>query len=170
LRSPNSRPRPDPTFLVSTSRSIIASIYPVHHDRYGIPLAPRTQFYAEGTRHRILEIPPATIHLLGVNLPVGGGGYFRLFPLFLLHFAIHQTRRTGEPPVVMLYFHPWEFDTEQYRLPLQGLSRFRTYVGLNRSQRRLDRLLATYRFTRAADVAQVLEEQPHEPVCRLAAA
>jgi polysaccharide deacetylase family protein (PEP-CTERM system associated) len=86
-----------------------SSIYPVHHDRYGIPLAPRTPFYAEGSRHRILEIPPATLRLLGVNLPVGGGGYFRLLPLFFLHWAIGQTRRTGEPPVVMLYFHPWEF-------------------------------------------------------------
>jgi polysaccharide deacetylase family protein (PEP-CTERM system associated) len=147
-----------------------SSIYPVHHDRYGIPLAPRTPFYAEGNRHRILEIPPATLRLLGMNLPVGGGGYFRLLPLFFLHWAISQTRRTEEPPVVMLYFHPWEFDTEQQRLPLQGLGRFRTYVGLGRSGRRLGTLLDLYRFARACDVANVLEEQPHEPVYRLAAA
>jgi polysaccharide deacetylase family protein (PEP-CTERM system associated) len=114
-----------------------SSIYPVHHDRYGIPLAPRTPFYAEGSRHRILEIPPATLSLLGVNLPVGGGGYFRLLPLFFLHWAIRQTRLTSKPPVVMLYFHPWEFDPQQQRLPLTGLRRFRTYVGMNRSRRRL---------------------------------
>jgi polysaccharide deacetylase family protein (PEP-CTERM system associated) len=147
-----------------------SSIYPVHHDRYGIPLAPRTPFYAEGSRHRILEIPPATLSLLGVNLPVGGGGYFRLLPLFFLHWAIRQTRLTGKPPVVMLYFHPWEFDPQQQRLPLTGLRRFRTYVGMNRSRRRLETLLDRYRFARAVDVIELLEEQPHEPVYRLAAA
>jgi polysaccharide deacetylase family protein (PEP-CTERM system associated) len=156
--------------LVEEGYCYDSSIYPVHHDRYGIPLAPRTPFYAEGGRHRILEIPPATLQLFGVNLPVGGGGYFRLLPAFLLHWAISQTRRTGEPPVVMLYFHPWEFDPEQHRLALQGLSRFRTYVGLKRSQRRLETLLDTYRFTRAADVFQILEGQPQEPVYRLSAA
>jgi polysaccharide deacetylase family protein (PEP-CTERM system associated) len=156
--------------LVEEGYRYDSSIYPVHHDRYGIPLAPRTPFYAEGSRHRILEIPPATLHLLGVNLPVGGGGYFRLLPLFFLHWAISQTRRTAEPPVVMLYFHPWEFDVEQERLPLHGLGRFRTYVGLNRSRRRMATLLDSYHFTRAADVVQVLEERPHEPVFRLTAA
>jgi polysaccharide deacetylase family protein (PEP-CTERM system associated) len=147
-----------------------SSIYPVHHDRYGIPLAPRTPFYAEGGRHRILEIPPATLRLLGANLPVGGGGYFRLLPLFFLHWAIGQIRRTGEPSVVMLYFHPWEFDPEQPRLPLHGLRRFRTYVGMSRSRQRLERLLDAYRFTRAVDVVQLLEEQPRRPIFRLAAA
>ena len=147
-----------------------SSIYPVHHDRYGIPLAPRTPFHAEGSRHRILEIPPATLRLFGVNLPVGGGGYFRLLPLFFLHWAIHQTRRTEELPVVMLYFHPWEFDTEQERLPLPRVKAFRTYVGLKRSRGRLDSLLNEYRFARAMDVAHVLEEHPPQPVFRLAAA
>jgi polysaccharide deacetylase family protein (PEP-CTERM system associated) len=156
--------------LVEEGYRYDSSIYPVHHDRYGIPLAPRTPFYAEGSRQRILEIPPVTLRMLGVNLPVGGGGYFRILPLFFLHWAISQTRRTEEPPVVMLYFHPWEFDPEQQRLPLQGLGRFRTYVGLNRSRRRMETLLDSYRFTRAADVVQVLEEQPCKTVFRLAAA
>jgi polysaccharide deacetylase family protein (PEP-CTERM system associated) len=147
-----------------------SSIYPVHHDRYGIPLAPRTPFYAEGNRRRILEIPPATLRLFGVNLPVGGGGYFRLLPLVFLHWAIRQTRRTCDPPVVMLYFHPWEFDPRQQRLPLKRLSHFRTYVGLSRSQRRLASLLDGYRFSRAVDVVNFLDERPHGEVFRIAAA
>jgi polysaccharide deacetylase family protein (PEP-CTERM system associated) len=147
-----------------------SSIYPVHHDRYGIPLAPRTPFYAEGNRSRIVEIPPATLRLGGVNLPVGGGGYFRLLPLFFLHWAVRQTRRTCDPPVVMLYFHPWEFDPEQERLPLKALSRFRTYVGLNRSRSRLARLLDTYRFSRAVDVVDLLEKGSPGTVYRVAAA
>jgi polysaccharide deacetylase family protein (PEP-CTERM system associated) len=147
-----------------------SSIYPVRHDRYGIPLAPRTPFYAEGERRRILEIPPATLRLCGANLPMGGGGYFRLLPLLFLHWAIRQTRRTCAPPVVMLYFHPWDFDPEQEKLPLRALNRFRTYVGMNRSRERLARLLDAYRFTRAADVIDQLERGWEAPVFRPAAA
>jgi polysaccharide deacetylase family protein (PEP-CTERM system associated) len=147
-----------------------SSIYPVHHDRYGIPLAPRTPFYAEGSRTRILEIPLATLRLGGVNLPVGGGGYFRLLPLFFLNWAIWRTWQACHPPVVMLYLHPWEFDTEQQRLPLKGLSRFRTYVGLNRSRLRLARLLDKYRFSRAVDVVDFLDKGSRGAIYRVAAA
>jgi polysaccharide deacetylase family protein (PEP-CTERM system associated) len=147
-----------------------SSIYPVHHDRYGIPLAPRMPFYAEGSRSRILEIPVATLRLGGVNLPVGGGGYFRLLPLFFLNWAIRQAWRACDPPVVMLYLHPWEFDTEQQRLPLKGLSRFRTYVGLNRSRLRLARLLDQYRFSRAVDVVDILDKGSPSAIYRVAAA
>jgi polysaccharide deacetylase family protein (PEP-CTERM system associated) len=147
-----------------------SSIYPVRHDRYGIPHAPRTPFYAEGGGPRILEIPPATLRLCGVNLPMGGGGYFRLLPLYFLHWAIRQTLRTCAPPVVMLYFHPWDFDAEQLRLPLKRISRFRTYVGMNRSRERFARLLNAYRFTRAADVIDRLERGWEAPVFRPAAA
>jgi polysaccharide deacetylase family protein (PEP-CTERM system associated) len=147
-----------------------SSIYPVRHDRYGIPYAPRMPFYAEGERRRILEIPPATLRLCGVNLPMGGGGYFRLLPLVFLHWAIRQLRRTCAPPVVMLYFHPWDFDPEQQRLCLTPFSRFRTYVGMNRSRQRFARLLDAYRFTRAADVIDELDWGREAPVFRPAAA
>src|SRR5262245_1278977 len=65
-----------------------SSIYPVHHDRYGVPGAPRSPFLARGVRHALLELPPMTLRLLGANLPAGGGGYFRLFPLLLLEVAL----------------------------------------------------------------------------------
>jgi polysaccharide deacetylase family protein (PEP-CTERM system associated) len=134
-----------------------SSIYPVRHDRYGVPAAPRGPFLARGEVHSLLELPPATLRLLGVNFPMGGGGYFRLFPLFLTEQAIHQTSRACSPSVATLYFHPWEFDPQQQRLPLGLLSRVRTYVGIHRSRERLTELLARYRFCRAVDVAKQLD-------------
>jgi polysaccharide deacetylase family protein (PEP-CTERM system associated) len=135
-----------------------SSIYPVRHDRYGVPAAPRSPFLARGERCSILELPPATLRLLGWNLPMGGGGYFRLFPLFLMEKAIRQMARDCSPPVVTLYFHPWEFDPEQRRLPLGRLSAFRTYVGVGRTQGRLTTLLARHTFVRAIDLAKRLDE------------
>ena len=92
-----------------------------------------------GERHAILELPPATLSVAGVTVPMGGGGYFRLFPLWLTERALRQTAADCRPPVATLYFHPWEFDPDQARLPLRGLNRFRTYVGLARTRRRLAR-------------------------------
>src|SRR5205807_947093 len=80
-----------------------SSIFPVRHDRYGIPRAPRTPFFARGSLHSILEMPPATLRLLGMNFPVGGGGYFRLLPSFFLDRALRQLERRGRPAVAMLY-------------------------------------------------------------------
>jgi polysaccharide deacetylase family protein (PEP-CTERM system associated) len=134
-----------------------SSIYPVRHDRYGVPRAPRVPFLARGPRHTILEIPPATWRVLGVNVPTGGGGYFRLFPLWLLERTLRQVARKCRPAVAMLYFHPWEFDPDQERLPLGRVSRFRTYVGIGRTRGRLAALLARHRFTRAIDVARQLD-------------
>jgi len=94
---------------------------------------------------------------LAMNLPMGGGGYFRLFPLFLTEAAIRQTERHCEPSVATLYFHPWEFDPEQERLPLGRAARFRTYVGIGRSRGRLRSLLQRYRFSRAVDVAREMQ-------------
>ena len=131
-----------------------SSIYPVRHDRYGVPDAPRGPFLAQGRTHSVLELPIARLDVLGLRLPAGGGGYFRLLPLGLLRWGLRQLRRGGRPAVAMLYFHPWEFDPEQRRLPLRVLNRFRTYVGLTRSRARLGALLEQHRFARARDVAQ----------------
>lgn len=138
-----------------------SSIYPVRHDRYGIPDAPRWPFLARGVTSTLLELPPATWRMLGANLPVGGGGYFRLFPLAVMRRGLAQTLGKGQPPIATLYFHPWEFDPDQDRLPLSRLSRFRTYVGLPRSRDRLITLLDRYRFSRARDVAESLEVDLH---------
>jgi polysaccharide deacetylase family protein (PEP-CTERM system associated) len=133
-----------------------SSIYPVHHDRYGVPEAPRGPFLAVGAEREILEIPPATLKLPGMNLPVGGGGYFRLLPCTLLRLALWLARRNPECRATMLYFHPWEFDPGQPRLPLNGLNRFRTYVGISRSRQRLSLLLGSRPYFRAVDLARQL--------------
>jgi polysaccharide deacetylase family protein (PEP-CTERM system associated) len=143
-----------------------SSVYPVRHDRYGVPGAPRAPFRARGRERTLLEIPPATLRLLRVNVPVGGGGYFRLLPLFLLERALAQVRNRCVPAVSMLYFHPWEFDPDQPRLPLGRLSRFRTYVGTKTSRERLRALLGRHCFARAVDVAAGIEaaELPTYPL------
>jgi polysaccharide deacetylase family protein (PEP-CTERM system associated) len=133
-----------------------SSIYPVRHDRYGVADAPRWPFRVSCGAGELLELPPMSWRVLGLNLPLGGGGYFRLLPSWMMEAALDQVRRQGQPSVAMLYFHPWEFDPEQRRLPLRGLNRFRTYVGMRSSRRRLGALLGRLRFTRAADVAREL--------------
>jgi polysaccharide deacetylase family protein (PEP-CTERM system associated) len=139
-----------------------SSIYPVRHDRYGVPDAPRAPFLARGSVRHILELPPATWRMMMQNVPTGGGGYFRLLPLVVMRRAIDQIERECRPAVATLYFHPWEFDTEQNQLPLPGLRRFRTYVGVSRTRARLAVLLGAYRFARAADVARRLRDNAHE--------
>jgi polysaccharide deacetylase family protein (PEP-CTERM system associated) len=133
-----------------------SSIYPVRHDRYGVPRAPRAPFLVRGPDRELLEIPPLTLRLPRLNLPVGGGGYFRLLPVRLVEWALRQVSRSCQPAVAMLYFHPWEFDPEQPRLPLRGLNRFRTYVGLASNPRRFTAFLDRHAFTRASDVMDEL--------------
>jgi polysaccharide deacetylase family protein (PEP-CTERM system associated) len=118
-----------------------SSIYPVRHDRYGIPEAPRRPFLVVGARHGLIELPPATLRLAGVNLPIGGGGYFRLLPGSWFRHATARALRDDRLGICMLYFHPWEFDPDQPRLPLSRLGRWRTYTGIPSARRRFCRLL-----------------------------
>lgn len=133
-----------------------SSIFPVRHDRYGIPDAPRSPFWAVGRERAILELPPLTYRAAGFNLPVAGGGYFRLFPLAAMRAGLRQAARMPGPAVAMLYFHPWEFDPDQPRLPLGWLARWRTYVGMRRTTERLRSLLAGHRFVRAIDAVRAI--------------
>ncbi len=133
-----------------------SSIFPVRHDRYGLPNAPRVPFVAQGREHEILELPPLTYRVAGMNLPVAGGGYFRLFPLAVMRAGLRQAARSEVPQVGMLYFHPWEFDPDQPKLPLGRLARWRTYVGVGRTTDRLAQLLGEFRFRRAIDTVREL--------------
>jgi polysaccharide deacetylase family protein (PEP-CTERM system associated) len=136
-----------------------SSIFPVRHDRYGIPDAPRRPFRAIGANGELIELPLLTYRLAGLNLPVAGGGYFRLFPLAMMRSGIRQAEREIETPnVAMLYFHPWEFDSDQPRLPLGRLGCLRTYIGMSRTLTRLDSLLRGYSFVRAIDAVRALRE------------
>ncbi|WP_020474872.1 XrtA system polysaccharide deacetylase [Zavarzinella formosa] len=132
-----------------------SSIFPVKHDRYGVPDAPRFPFMVRGQECSLLELPPVTWRKFGHNIPAAGGGYFRLFPPAIMRAAIRQTLRspTGLP---ILYFHPWEFDPDQPKLPLGRLSRFRTYVGIGKSRKRLQKLLARYGSVPLAEAIKAL--------------
>jgi polysaccharide deacetylase family protein (PEP-CTERM system associated) len=143
--------------LIESGLRYDSSVFPVRHDRYGVPDAPRVPFWLEGASGRLLELPPLTYRVLGNNLPVAGGGYFRLFPLGLVRAGIGQMTAVCRAPA-MLYFHPWEFDPGQPKLPLRPVARWRTYVGIGRCEGKLSALLASYRgrFRRAIDVVNDL--------------
>lgn len=128
-----------------------SSIFPVHHDVYGIPDAPTDVHRRE---EGIWEVPLSVIGVFGARLPVAGGGYFRLYPLWLTRWAMRRLERAGRPAVV--YLHPWEFDPDQPWVHGVGLvRRFRHRVGIARNARKLASLLREFRF---ASVRGVLEQ------------
>jgi polysaccharide deacetylase family protein (PEP-CTERM system associated) len=124
-----------------------SSIYPIYHDLYGMPDAPRFPFRHAGDGG-ILEIPISTARILNINLPSGGGGYFRLFPYALFQRAIRRINEGDSQPCVF-YFHPWELDPEQPRPKnLSFKTRVRHYLNLERMETRLERLLQDFRWDR----------------------
>jgi polysaccharide deacetylase family protein (PEP-CTERM system associated) len=129
-----------------------SSIFPVVHDRYGIPDAPRFPHRLKGPGGgEIAEFPLSTVQILGRRLPVAGGGYFRLFPYAVTRRAIARINtREGQP--AMVYLHPWEIDPEQPRLPVGPLTRFRHLVNVGKTEARLTRLLDDFAFAPAAEV------------------
>ncbi len=123
-----------------------SSIYPINHDLYGIPDAPR---FAFRFRHSdLIEIPVTTCEVGSWRMPCGGGGYFRLLPYRLARWAIRRVNRIDRQPAIF-YFHPWEIDPEQPRIIAAGLkSRFRHYLNLRRMRPRLERLLRDFQWDR----------------------
>jgi polysaccharide deacetylase family protein (PEP-CTERM system associated) len=128
-----------------------SSIFPVVHDRYGIPDAPRFPHRLKApSGGEITEFPMSTMTVLGRRLPVAGGGYFRLFPYRVTRRAI--ARINGEHQPAMVYLHPWEFDPDQPRLPVGPLTRFRHLVNVGKTESRLRRLLGEVSFAPASEV------------------
>jgi len=134
-----------------------SSIYPIRHDLYGMPDAPRFAFRMRPGS--ILEIPITTIDIGSKRIPCGGGGFFRLFPYALSRWALRRVNRRERQPGVF-YFHPWEIDPQQPRVrnaPLR--SRFRHYLALERMEPRLKQLLRDFRWSRM-DRAFALAHSP----------
>jgi len=128
-----------------------SSIYPVKHDLYGMPEAPRFAFHPEEAEG-LLEIPISTIRLGEANVPCGGGGYFRLYPYPLSRWAMRRINRVEGQPVVF-YFHPWEIDPQQPRPPgLRFKTRFRHYLNLGRMEDRLNKLIDDFNWNTMATV------------------
>jgi polysaccharide deacetylase family protein (PEP-CTERM system associated) len=122
-----------------------SSIFPIHHDRYGIPDSPRHPYVLRRAGGSLLEVPGSTVRLGRVNLPIGGGGYFRQFPYGWTKWGIERVNRVERKPVTF-YTHPWELDPDQPRIPVGAATRVRHYRGLDRTAQRLARLLADFRF------------------------
>ena len=132
--------------LAQASYRYDSSVFPVRHDRYGVPNAPACPHQAIGPDGgSILEIPPLTVRMMGSNWPIGGGGYLRLLPIRLLHLVLKKAGRCGQP--AMIYLHPWELDPGQPVLPMSTLTRSRHRVGLGRTEKKLRYLLQRHRFT-----------------------
>ena len=122
-----------------------SSIYPIHHDHYGMPDAPR---FAHEVRAGVLEIPVTTLRMGGRNFPSSGGGYFRLLPYAMSRWMLRRVnQRDGQPAI--FYFHPWEIDAGQPRVAgIDAKTRFRHYVNIDRMPARLEQLLRDFAWGR----------------------
>jgi polysaccharide deacetylase family protein (PEP-CTERM system associated) len=131
--------------LIEEGHSYDASVFPIWHDRYGIPSAPRTPFCLERRAGTLLEVPASTVRVGPLNLPVGGGGYFRMLPYWWTRWGIAHFNKV-ERQAAVFYLHPWEIDPAQPRLPVGWPGRFRHYRHLAETEGRLRRLLNDFAF------------------------
>jgi polysaccharide deacetylase family protein (PEP-CTERM system associated) len=121
-----------------------SSIYPIRHDHYGMPDAPRHAHAVGG----LLEVPATTLRFLNRNWPASGGGYFRLMPYGLSRWMLRRVNHIDQLAAVF-YFHPWEIDADQPRIPgISAKTRFRHYVNIHRMEARLNRLLGDFQWGR----------------------
>ena len=137
--------------LIEEGYQYDASIFPIHHDRYGIPSAPRHVHVVRRASGAIVEAPASTVRCGGVNLPIAGGGYFRLLPYAWTRWGMARLNRTERRPAIF-YLHPWEIDPGQPRIAGTWMSRFRHYCNLSRTEPRLRRLMRDFAFSTVADV------------------
>jgi len=138
-----------------------SSIFPIVHDRYGIPSAERLPHSLPTQAGNLLEFPPSVYRILKQNVPVSGGGYFRLFPLQFSSYCLNQVNHsTGSP--FMFYIHPWELDPDQPRIPASRMSRFRHYVNLGRTEEKVGRMLDQFQFSSMSEVLDQLSLTPDE--------
>lgn len=121
-----------------------SSVYPIRHDHYGMPDAPRFAHRVRG----LTEVPPTTLRMFNRNWPASGGGYFRLMPYAMSRWMLRMVNRKDASPAVF-YFHPWEIDPDQPRVAGVGAkTRFRHYVNLRVMEAKLARLFADFRWDR----------------------
>ena len=138
-----------------------SSVFPVKHDVYGFPGAPRGPFNVETPFGPIMEFPMATFrYQIGPNLPVAGGGYLRMLPFWYTKAGVTRAWREGLP--VVSYVHPWELDPEQPRLRAPLKSRLRHYTNLKNTELRLRRLLAMDKFSSFRDSGLVDGTLPYK--------
>jgi polysaccharide deacetylase family protein (PEP-CTERM system associated) len=122
-----------------------SSIFPIHHDRYGIPDSPtKPHILKTPSGEHLIEYPLSTASFLGQTIPIAGGGYFRLYPYFLSRFFYRNRVKKNDPFV--FYLHPWEIDPDQPKVDVSWFSKFRHYNNLDKCADRLSQLLTEFDF------------------------
>ncbi len=143
--------------LEETGHQYDSSIFPIHHDLYGMPGAARfPSVYRLSEGRRIVEVPPSTVRLGRWNLPVAGGGYFRIFPYWYTQWGIRKINLQEKQPAVF-YLHPWEIDPRQPRLAGPLRSRLRHYTRLDQTENNLRWLLTDFQFGTVSEYIAGLE-------------
>lgn len=151
--------------LAETGFRYDSSIFPVRHDRYGIPDAIETPHRITTPKgHQLTEFPITALKIGSYKLPIAGGGYFRLFPYWFSQWGLSRVNKRQQQPFIF-YLHPWEIDPEQPRLPATGLSKFRHYNNLEVCRDRLENLLERFEF---ATVESILKSADLWQPCELA--
>lgn len=126
-----------------------SSIYPIRHDHYGMPDAPR---FTHGVNSKLVEIPVTTVRVFNRNFPSSGGGYFRLLPYALSRWMLSRVNEVDKKPAIF-YFHPWEIDVKQPRIGgIPSKTRFRHYVNIAKMESKLERLLKDFKWGRMDEV------------------
>lgn len=136
-----------------------SSIFPIHHDRYGMPNVPGKPHQAKTKTNSLTELPLSTVAVLGQKLPVSGGGYFRLYPFWLSKWLLKTFTKQNDEPFIF-YLHPWEVDPEQPKIQSSRFSMFRHYNNLDKCYGRLSGLLDSFEFSTMQDA---FAEQLREP-------
>lgn len=132
-----------------------SSIFPIRHDRYGIPDAePLPHKLKTPKGNHIVEFPLTTSSVLGIKVPAAGGGYFRLYPYAFSKYLLSKVQKSNKP--IVFYLHPWEIDHAQPRVKVSALSTFRHYNNLDKCEQRLEKLLEDFSF---ATMSEVLKGQ-----------
>jgi polysaccharide deacetylase family protein (PEP-CTERM system associated) len=131
--------------LIEEGYAYDSSIFPIRHDRYGIPVSDRRPYRIDRVGNSIIEVPASTTRLGPLNVPVAGGGYFRILPYWWTRWGVNRVNEAERRPAVF-YLHPWEIDPLQPRLQAGRLGRFRHYRNLKTTEARLRRLLSDFRF------------------------
>lgn len=124
-----------------------SSIFPIHHDRYGLPGAERFPHVLKRNNGTLHEFPPSTYRLFGQNVPIAGGGYLRLFPLQITRTAMRRINENEKKPVIV-YLHPWEIDPDQPRLNGRSSSKIRHYINLKSTMPKLRTFMGEFSFNR----------------------
>ncbi|MCK4586304.1 MAG: DUF3473 domain-containing protein [Gammaproteobacteria bacterium] len=133
-----------------------SSIFPVRHDRYGIPDADSVpHILTTPSGKNIVEFPLTTMNILGYKLPMAGGGYFRLYPYLLTKLGLRYVSKVERNPIIF-YLHPWEIDPDQPRIESSWFSKFRHYNNLDKCEARLERLISDFSFNTVTEVLNTM--------------